>query len=67
MGGMLGWEKPDREVFREFLNHPKLTEYLELLVGKGYRLDHSPMIIAQEKGCEGYCKYIFIITILLLL
>jgi hypothetical protein len=28
--------------------------YLNLLVGEGYRLDHSPLVIAQERGSEGF-------------
>jgi hypothetical protein len=35
MGGMLGWDKPHRDVFRSFLNHPNLIPYLHLLVGEG--------------------------------
>lgn len=54
MGGMLGWEPQYREVFRSFLNHPNLVKYLHLVVGEGYRLDHSPLIIAQNKGSEGF-------------
>lgn len=48
MGGMLGWESPHREIFRKFLCHPKLIPYIHLVVGEGYRLDHSPLIIAQN-------------------
>ena len=47
MGGMLGWEEGEqREGFRKLLDHPKLREYLRLLLGEGYRLDHSPLVIA---------------------
>ena len=54
MGGMLGFEDPHRDIFRKFLCHPNVVPYLHLLVGEGYRLDHSPLIIAQEKGSEGF-------------
>lgn len=54
MGGMLGWPEGDREVFRNMMAHPKLVKYLNLLVGKGFRLDHSPLIIAADKGSEGF-------------
>ena len=54
MAGMLGWEEPHRNIFRNILNHPSLVPYLHLLVGKGYRLDHSPLVIAQERGSVGF-------------
>lgn len=54
MGGMLGWEKPHSDIFRKFLAHENLVKYLHLVVGKGYRLDHSPLCIAQNKGSEGF-------------
>lgn len=54
MGGMLGWEKPHCEPFRELLCHPTIAAALSELVGVGYRLDHSPLMIAQEKGSEGH-------------
>jgi len=54
MGGMLGWETPHREPFREVLSHPQVARALSELVGVGYRLDHSPLMLAQEKGSEGH-------------
>lgn len=54
MGGMLGWQKPHCEPFREVLCHPQVAKALAELVGVGYRLDHSPLMIAQEKGSEGH-------------
>jgi len=54
MAGMLGWEGEHKNVFREMLAHPKLVPYIDMLVGKGYRLDHSPLVLAQEKGSEGF-------------
>ena len=47
MGKVLGWPSPHREGFRNLLVHPKLVPYLHAFVGKGYRLDHSPLIIKQ--------------------
>lgn len=35
LGGMLGWEEGG-EVFRNMLVHPRLVEYLHVLVGEGY-------------------------------
>ena len=54
LGGMLGWSAPHREPFREVLSHPKVASALNELVGVGYRLDHSPLMIAQEQGSEGH-------------
>jgi len=53
MAGMLGW-KDGNTVFRDMLTHPKLVPYLHMLVGNGYRLDHSPLVLAQNKGSEGF-------------
>ena len=54
MGGMLGWEAPHREPFREVLCHPRLAPLLTGLLGVGYRLDHSPLLLVQEQGAEGH-------------
>lgn len=54
MGGMLGWAKPHCEPFRNFMCHPRIAPILIELLGVGYRLDHSPLMIAQERGAEGH-------------
>mmetsp|Transcript_22739 Transcript_22739/g.37634 ORF Transcript_22739/g.37634 Transcript_22739/m.37634 type:complete len:364 (-) Transcript_22739:336-1427(-) len=54
LGGMLGWKEPHCVPFREVLCHPKLAPILTELLGVGYRLDHSPLMIAQEAGAEGH-------------
>lgn len=54
MGGMLFWEKPHCEVFRQMLCHPKLVPYLTELCGLGYRLDHQPLVLAQDRDSEGF-------------
>uniref|UniRef100_A0A7S1Z3A8 Uncharacterized protein n=1 Tax=Ditylum brightwellii TaxID=49249 RepID=A0A7S1Z3A8_9STRA len=54
MGGMLGWERPFCEPFRSVLCHPAIAPFLNEVLGAGYRLDHSPLLIAQEKGSEGH-------------
>lgn len=54
LGGMLGWPSPDGDVFRRLLCHKELTPYLHALCGEGYRLDHQPMALLQEKGSEGF-------------
>ena len=53
LGGMLGWERPWCEPFRELLVHPKVKPYLDAILGAGYRLDHGPGLIAMDEGCEG--------------
>ena len=53
MPGMLRWEKPWREPFRRMLAHPNIVSYLNGVLGEGYRLDHGPGLIAQNKGAEG--------------
>eukprot|EP00316_Scyphosphaera_apsteinii_P024051 CAMPEP_0119343208 /NCGR_PEP_ID=MMETSP1333-20130426/106324_1 /TAXON_ID=418940 /ORGANISM="Scyphosphaera apsteinii, Strain RCC1455" /LENGTH=322 /DNA_ID=CAMNT_0007355589 /DNA_START=218 /DNA_END=1186 /DNA_ORIENTATION=+ len=54
MGGMLWWPKPDAEVFRSILTHPKLVPYYTMLCGEGYRLDHQPLLIVQDRDSEGF-------------
>ena len=54
MGGMLGWPPPQASSFRKMLCHPRLVPYLNELLGEGYRLDHQPLVIASEKGGEGF-------------
>jgi len=53
LGGILEWGD-DSKIFRSLLAHPKLIPYLHTLVGPGYRLDHMPFCILQEKGSEGF-------------
>ena len=50
LGGMLSWEQPHCEPFRELLCHESVKPYLEGVLGKGYRLDHGPGLIAMEPG-----------------
>eukprot|EP00287_Rhodomonas_sp_CCMP768_P008358 CAMPEP_0196724322 /NCGR_PEP_ID=MMETSP1091-20130531/6221_1 /TAXON_ID=302021 /ORGANISM="Rhodomonas sp., Strain CCMP768" /LENGTH=314 /DNA_ID=CAMNT_0042066431 /DNA_START=204 /DNA_END=1148 /DNA_ORIENTATION=+ len=57
MGGMLGWPAPHCDVFRSILAHPKLVPYFRELVGEGYRMDHLPLLIASEKGAEGFALH----------
>src|SRR5688572_21861488 len=40
--GMLAWEHPWCDPFRDLLAHPKARPYLDTLHGKGWRMDHSP-------------------------
>jgi len=53
MGGMLAWERPWCEPFRELLVHSETKPYLDVILGAEYRLDHGPGLIAMEGGTEG--------------
>ncbi len=53
LGGMLSWERPWCEPFRELLVHPSISPYFNVILGKDYRLDHGPGLIAMNEGCEG--------------
>lgn len=54
LGGLLGWEKPWCEPFREMMVHPRVVPYLNCILGKGWRLDHSAGLITMRKGAEGH-------------
>ena len=54
MEGMLEWERPHCEPFRQLLVHAKIQPYLNELLGGGYRLDHGPLIIAMDEGDGGH-------------
>ncbi|MEE3215856.1 MAG: phytanoyl-CoA dioxygenase family protein, partial [Pseudomonadota bacterium] len=53
VGGMLTWEHPWCEPWRELLAHPKLIPYLNTLFGRGWKLDHMPDVLTSTKGAEG--------------
>ena len=54
LSGMLGWEHPWREPFRDMLAHPRIVPYLHEILGKGFRLDHLPSLIGMRRGAEGH-------------
>mmetsp|Transcript_19285 Transcript_19285/g.44693 ORF Transcript_19285/g.44693 Transcript_19285/m.44693 type:complete len:311 (-) Transcript_19285:264-1196(-) len=54
LGRCLEWGKTDSRVFQSILAHPRLVPIFHGLLGKGYRMDHLPMILAQNKGSEGF-------------
>jgi ectoine hydroxylase-related dioxygenase (phytanoyl-CoA dioxygenase family) len=54
MGGLLAWDKPWCEPFREMLAHPGVVPYLHAILGPGYRLDHNAGLISMRKGAEGH-------------
>lgn len=51
--GMLSWPLPHSQPFRDLLAHPKLVPYLNTLFGPGWRMDHSPFMLASQSGYEG--------------
>ena len=51
--GMLTWEQPHCQPFRDLLAHRKLLPYLDTLHGRGWKLDHEPLMITGSKGIEG--------------
>lgn len=58
-GGMLTWEQPYCQPFRDLLAHPKLVKYLNTMMGRGWRLDHQPFMItgtAETKISKGMAE-----------
>lgn len=53
LGQVFEWG-PDSAVFKSILAHPRLVPYFHGLLGKGYRMDHLPFVIAQDIGSEGF-------------
>ena len=51
--GMLTWEKPWCDPFRELLAYPKSVPYLDAIHGRGWRMDHSPFMLESTVGAEG--------------
>mmetsp|Transcript_24706 Transcript_24706/g.36225 ORF Transcript_24706/g.36225 Transcript_24706/m.36225 type:complete len:387 (-) Transcript_24706:28-1188(-) len=54
LGGILEWPNDESNVFKSILAHSKLLPYYHTLLGKGYRMDHLPFLIAQDVGAEGF-------------
>ena len=50
MYGALEWPKPHCLPFRELLSNPALIPALNTLLGRGWRLDHSPWLICGDQG-----------------
>mmetsp|Transcript_3012 Transcript_3012/g.4253 ORF Transcript_3012/g.4253 Transcript_3012/m.4253 type:complete len:428 (-) Transcript_3012:15-1298(-) len=57
LGGVLEWELEDSEVFKSILAHPRLVPLFHGILGKGYRMDHLPFVIAQDQGAEGFALH----------
>jgi hypothetical protein len=60
LGGVLSWAVPgaaDGGAFRAMLAHPRLQPYYRELCGVGYRLDHSPFLLQQPPGADGFVMH----------
>ncbi len=51
--GMLSWDQPWCQPFRDLLSHPGTIPYLDTLFGRGWKMDHSPFMLTGGKGTEG--------------
>jgi ectoine hydroxylase-related dioxygenase (phytanoyl-CoA dioxygenase family) len=54
LGRCLEWGPEESRVFQSILAHPRLVPLFHGILGKGYRMDHLPLILAQNKGSEGF-------------
>ena len=54
LGRCLEWGTDDSQVFRSILAHPRLVPILRGILGDGYRMDHLPLVLCQNKGSEGF-------------
>jgi ectoine hydroxylase-related dioxygenase (phytanoyl-CoA dioxygenase family) len=54
LGGVLEWGPEESRVFSSILAHPKLVPLFHGILGKGYRMDHLPFVLAQDYGAEGF-------------
>lgn len=54
LSGLMGWERPWCEPFRDLLVHSRIRPYLTELLGNGYRLNQGPDLVTMEKGCAGH-------------
>ncbi len=51
--GMLTWDQPWCQPFRNLLAHPKTIPYLNTMLGRGWKMDHDPFIFTSTVGTEG--------------
>lgn len=54
LSGLLNWEEPDSNPFRDMLAHPKIVPYLNEMLGPGFRMDHQMFLLWMDKGAEGF-------------
>ena len=53
LAGLLTWDKPHCDIFRELIALPSFAPYLEELLGPGFRLEAMNAITMNE-GAEGF-------------
>ena len=53
LAGMLTWDPPYCEPFRDLLVDSRLVPYLNDILGHGWRLDQEPFVIVTDQGAEG--------------
>ncbi|MBT3606114.1 MAG: hypothetical protein HN521_23845, partial [Candidatus Latescibacteria bacterium] len=53
LGGMLTWDKPYCDIYRDMMVNTKLTPHLDTLLGPGFRLE-AMSIITMDEGAEGF-------------
>jgi ectoine hydroxylase-related dioxygenase (phytanoyl-CoA dioxygenase family) len=51
--GMLTWDQPHCQVFRDMIAHPRLAPYLKELLGPGFRLAQIDAVV-MDQGAEGF-------------
>ena len=54
MSGMLTWDAPWCEPFRELLVHPRVSSCLTEILGSGWRINVGPDLVTMETGCAGH-------------
>jgi hypothetical protein len=53
LSGLLTWDKPHCDIFRELMALPRFTPYLEELLGPGFRLE-AMSALTMDQGAEGF-------------
>lgn len=53
LSGMLEWDKPHCEPFREFMVPRPVVPYLNDFLGQGWRMDQAPFAFLADAGSEG--------------
>ena len=53
LGGLLTWDKPHCDIFRELIALPAFAPYLEELLGPGFRLE-AMNALTMDEGAEGF-------------
>ena len=54
LGGIFEWGAQESAVFKSILAHPRLVPLFHGILGKGYRLDHLPFVLMNNRGGEGF-------------